>query len=123
LHASWVNIPLVTHHDHGDITQLEDARKGLTGRAEERAIKLTPLAFIMRACVLALRKFPRFNSSLDADGEHLILKKYVHLGFAADTPNGLVVPVIREADRKDVFALAQELGELSAKARDGKLRG
>src|SRR5690606_21448209 len=94
LHAIWVNVPHVTHHDSADITHLEDARQGLKGRADELGLKLTPLAFILRACALALREFPRFNASLDADGEHLIVKKYLHLGFAADTPNGLVVPVI-----------------------------
>src|SRR5690606_31344906 len=90
--------------------------------AQERGVKLTPLAFIVRAVTLALAEMPTFKSSLDPSGEAIVLKHYTHIGFAADTPNGLVVPVIRDADRKDVFELAKSLGELSAKARDGKLR-
>jgi pyruvate dehydrogenase E2 component (dihydrolipoamide acetyltransferase) len=121
LHASWVNLPHVTQFDEADITEMEQVRAGLKDRASERGIKLTPLAFVMRACVLALQQFPQFCASLDAEAGELVYKKYVHLGFAADTPNGLVVPVVRDADRKDVFELARDLAELSEKARGGKL--
>ena len=121
LHASWVNIPHVTQFDEADITDLEDARSKLKQKAVQAGIKLTPLAFVMRACVKALQEFPLFNSSLDPKGANLILKKYIHMGFAADTPNGLVVPVVHDANRKDVYELARKLGELSEKARAGKL--
>jgi pyruvate dehydrogenase E2 component (dihydrolipoamide acetyltransferase) len=121
LHASWVNLPHVTQHEDADITELEAKRQALKDEAVERGIKLTPLAFIMRAVVLALEEFPKFRSSLSPDASSLVIKNYYHLGFAADTPNGLVVPVIRDADRKDLFELAAALGEQSAKARDGKL--
>ncbi|HUF74095.1 MAG TPA: dihydrolipoyllysine-residue acetyltransferase [Gammaproteobacteria bacterium] len=119
--ASWVNLPHVTQHDEADITELEEKRQALKEDAAERNLKLTPLAFIIRAVVLTLADFPQFRSSLAPDGENLIVKGYYHLGFAADTPKGLVVPVIRDADRKDIFELAGALGELSARARDGKL--
>jgi pyruvate dehydrogenase E2 component (dihydrolipoamide acetyltransferase) len=121
LHASWVNIPHVTQFDEADITELEQLRASLKDRAQAAGVKLTPLAFIMRACVKALQEFPRFNASLDAGGANLIVRKYVHIGFAADTPNGLVVPVVHEADHKDVYELARHLGQLSEKARAGKL--
>jgi pyruvate dehydrogenase E2 component (dihydrolipoamide acetyltransferase) len=121
LHASWVNIPHVTQFDEADITELEQLRASLKDKAQAAGVKLTPLAFIMRACVKALQEFPRFNSALAADGANLIVRKYMHLGFAADTPNGLVVPVVRDADRKDVYGLARVLGALSEKARAGKL--
>ena len=121
LHASWVNLPHVTQFDEADITDLEDLRNKLKLKATEQGIKLTPLAFIIRACVRALHHFPTFNSSLDAAGENLVLKKYVHMGFAADTPNGLMVPVVRDADRKDIYEVARALGELSEKARTGTL--
>jgi pyruvate dehydrogenase E2 component (dihydrolipoamide acetyltransferase) len=121
LHASWVNLPHVTQFDEADITDLEELRNKLKVKATEQGIKLTPLAFIMRACVRALHHFPTFNSSLDASGENLVLKKYVHLGFAADTPNGLMVPVVRDADRMDIYEVARALGELSEKARTGTL--
>jgi len=121
LHASWVNLPHVTQFDEADITDMELARAGLKSRATERGIKLTPLAFVIRACVLGLQQFPQFCASLDSDAGELVYKKYVHIGFAADTPNGLVVPVVRDADRKDVFELARDLAELSEKARAGKL--
>jgi pyruvate dehydrogenase E2 component (dihydrolipoamide acetyltransferase) len=121
LHASWVNLPHVTQFDEADITALEELRNKLKLKATEQGIKLTPLAFIIRACVRALHHFPTFNSSLDAAGENLVLKKYVHMGFAADTPNGLMVPVVRDADRKDIYELARALGELSEKARTGTL--
>ena len=122
LQASWVNLPHVTQHDLADITDLEARRQELKGPAKERGIGLTPLAFIMKACVAALQEYPKVNSSLSEDGESLVYKKYVHLGFAADTENGLMVPVIRDADKKDVYEIAQELGELSALAREGKLK-
>jgi pyruvate dehydrogenase E2 component (dihydrolipoamide acetyltransferase) len=121
LHASWVNVPHVTQFDEADITELEALRAKLKDTAAERGIKLTPLAFIVRACVKALQAFPTFNASLDASGTNLILKKYLHIGFAADTPNGLVVPVLHEADRKDIYEVARQLGELSGAARAGKL--
>ena len=122
LQASWVNLPHVTQHDLADITELEARRQELKGPAKERGIGLTPLAFIMKACVAALQEYPKVNASLSEDGESLVYKKYVHLGFAADTENGLMVPVIRDADKKDVYEIAQELGELSALAREGKLK-
>ncbi len=123
LHASWVNLPHITQYDLADITELEEARKWVKYRAAAEGIKLTPLAFIIRACAKALKQFPKFNASLDPSNENLVLKQYCHIGFAADTPNGLVVPVIRDADKKDVFQLAKSLGELSEKARKGKLSG
>jgi pyruvate dehydrogenase E2 component (dihydrolipoamide acetyltransferase) len=121
LHASWVNLPHVTQFDEADITQLEEARRGLKAGADIAGVKLTALAFIARACVKALQEFPQFNSSLDARGENLILKKYLHLGIAADTPHGLMVPVIRDADRKDIYEIARSIATLSQKARAGKL--
>ena len=121
LHASWVNIPHVTQFDEADITELEATRTSLKAKAAQEGIRLTPLAFIMRACVKALQEFPEFNASLDAGAENLILKKYLHIGFAADTPNGLLVPVVRDADRRDVYELARATGELSEKARAGTL--
>jgi pyruvate dehydrogenase E2 component (dihydrolipoamide acetyltransferase) len=121
LQASWLNVPHVWQMDEADITELEETRNKLKGEANKAGVKLTPLAFILRACVKALREFPLVNTSLDASGQNLVWKKYIHLGFAADTPNGLVVPVIRDADKKDVYELARELGTLSEKARAGKL--
>ena len=122
LQASWINIPHVTQHDEADITELENRRQELKGPAKERGIPLTPLAFVLKACVAALKEFPKVNASLAEDGENLVLKKYIHLGFAADTEQGLVVPVIRDADKKDVYELASELRDLSQAARDGKLK-
>jgi len=122
LQASWINLPHVTQHDLADITKLEAKRQDLKEAAKERGISLTPLAFIIKAVVAALQKFPKANSSLSEDGESLVFKKYIHIGFAADTDQGLMVPVIRDADQKDVYELATELGELSAAARDGKLK-
>jgi pyruvate dehydrogenase E2 component (dihydrolipoamide acetyltransferase) len=122
LQASWINLPHVTQHDVADITQLEARRQALKGPAKARGISLTPLAFIMKACIAALKEFPRVNASLSEDGESLVYKNYYHLGFAADTENGLMVPVIRNADTMDVYELARNLGELSALARDGKLK-
>jgi len=121
LHASWVNVPHVTQFEEADVTELEEARKWLKLRAAAEGIGLTSLAFVIRACVLGLQRYPRLGASLDEGGNNLVLKKYCHIGFAADTPDGLVVPVIRDADRKDVFELARALGELSARARTGKL--
>jgi pyruvate dehydrogenase E2 component (dihydrolipoamide acetyltransferase) len=122
LQASWINLPHVTQHDVADVTELEKKRQELKGPAKERGINLTPLAFVLRACVQTLQEFPRANASLSEDGDSLVYKKYVHLGFAADTEQGLVVPVIRDADQKDIYELAKELGELSQLARDGKLK-
>jgi pyruvate dehydrogenase E2 component (dihydrolipoamide acetyltransferase) len=121
LHASWLNYPHVTQHDEADITDLEARRAKLKNAAQEQGVRLTPLAFIVKAAVIALQEFPVFNTSLSADGKSLVHKKYFNIGFAADTPNGLVVPVIRDAEQKDVMQIAKELGGLSEKARDGKL--
>ncbi|MGA1577667.1 MAG: 2-oxo acid dehydrogenase subunit E2 [Steroidobacteraceae bacterium] len=122
LHASWVNVPHVTQHEEADITALEALRASLKGEAARREVKLTPLSFLMRACALVLKEFPRFAASLDPSGQNLVMKGYVHIGFAADTPGGLVVPVMRDVDRKGVYEIAAELGELSARAREGKLQ-
>ncbi len=121
LQASWINLPHVTQHEDADITDLDIARVALKPKAEQEGVRLTPLAFIIRACIVALKEFPRFNASLDAAGKNLVLKKYFHIGFAADTPNGLLVPVIRDADRLNLFDLARALATLSDKARSGKL--
>ncbi|MFZ9708448.1 MAG: 2-oxo acid dehydrogenase subunit E2 [Steroidobacteraceae bacterium] len=123
LHASWVNVPHVTQFDEADVTDLEALRQDLKSEAARHGVKLTPLAFIIAACVRVLDEFPSFNTSLDESGQNLIQKKYLHLGFAADTPNGLLVPVIRDADRKDLYAIAQDLAALSERARGGKLAG
>uniref|UniRef100_A0A0U1PAX7 Dihydrolipoyllysine-residue acetyltransferase component of pyruvate dehydrogenase complex n=1 Tax=Mizugakiibacter sediminis TaxID=1475481 RepID=A0A0U1PAX7_9GAMM len=120
LARNWVMIPHVTQHDEADITDLEAFRVRLNKENEKAGVKVTMLAFLIKACVAALSKYPDFNSSLD--GENLIYKKYFHIGFAADTPNGLVVPVIRDADRKGVLELARETAELAALAREGKLK-
>ena len=122
LHRSWIGIPHVTHHDEADITDLEAFRVALKPDAERREVKLTLLPFLMKAVVAALKAFPNFNASLSANGEELILKRYYHLGFAVDTPEGLVVPVLRDADKKSVFDIASELSELGARARGRKLR-
>ena len=121
LARNWAMIPHVTQHDHADITDLEELRVLLNKENEKAGIKLTMLVFIMKAVVAGLKKYPDFNASLDASGENLTLKKYFHIGFAADTPNGLVVPVIRDVDKKGLAELAKEMGELAGKARDGKL--
>ncbi len=121
LHRSWVTVPHVTQFDEADITELERFRKSLAADAEKKSVRLTPLIFLMKAVVSALREFPDFNASLDASGENLIMKKYFHIGIAVDTPNGLVVPVLRDVDQKGVFELAAEIGATSARARDGKL--
>jgi pyruvate dehydrogenase E2 component (dihydrolipoamide acetyltransferase) len=119
LHRNWVVIPHVTNHDDADITDLEAFRVQLNKENEKSGIKVTMLAFLIKACVAALKKFPDFNSSLD--GEQLVLKNYFHIGFAADTPNGLVVPVVKDADKKGVFQISTEMSELAAKAREGKI--
>ena len=117
----WLNIPHVTQHDHADITELEAFRVSLKAEAEKRGVRVTMLAFLMKALVSALKELPRFNSSLSPDGKTLILKKYYNIGMAVDTPNGLVVPVIRDVDKKGIFELSSDLAAISKKARDGKL--
>ncbi len=119
LHRNWVVIPHVTNHDDADITDLEAFRVQFNKENEKSGVKVTMLAFMIKAAVAALKKFPEFNSSLD--GDQLVLKQYFHIGFAADTPNGLVVPVIRDADQKGIVQISQEMGDLAKKARDGKL--
>lgn len=119
LHRNWVMIPHVTNNDEANITDLEALRLVLNKENEKSGVKVTMLAFLIKACVAALKKFPEFNASID--GDQLILKQYYHIGFAADTPNGLVVPVIRDADKKGIIELAQESSDLAKKARDGKL--
>ena len=121
LARNWAMIPHVTQHDDADITDLEALRVQLNKENEKSGVKLTMLAFLIKASVAVLKQYPRFNSSLDAAGENLTLKKYFHIGFAADTPNGLVVPVIRDADKKGVMEISQEMSALAKKARDGKL--
>ncbi len=121
LARNWVMIPHVTQFDDADITDLEALRVSLNKENEKSGVKVTMLAFLIKACVAALKKYPDFNSSLDASGDNLVLKKYFHIGFAADTPNGLVVPVLKDADKKGVVEIAQESSALAAKARDGKL--
>jgi pyruvate dehydrogenase E2 component (dihydrolipoamide acetyltransferase) len=122
LHRNWISIPHVTQFDEADITDLEAFRKAQTAETEKQGFKLTMLAFMIKACVTALKQFPQFNSSLDKSGESMIIKKYFHIGVAVDTPGGLVVPVVRDADRKGVYDVAKELGEISKLARDGKLK-
>ena len=122
LHRNWVMIPHVTQFDEADITELEEFRKSANESLAKSGVKLTMLAFVIKASVSALKKFPAFNASLDANGENLILKHYYHIGFAADTPNGLVVPVVKNADKKGIAEIAKEMAELSAQARDGKLK-
>lgn len=119
LHRNWVSIPHVTNHSQADVTELEALRVQLNGEAREGQAKVTLLAFLIKACVAALQRFPQFNVSLE--GDEVVQKHYFHIGFAADTPNGLVVPVIRDAERKGIAALAQEMAELSQLARSGKL--
>lgn len=122
LHRNWVMIPHVTQFEEADITELEEFRKSSNEALAKSGVKLTMLAFVIKASVAALKKFPAFNASLDANGENLILKQFYNIGFAADTPNGLVVPVVKNADKKSVSDIAKEMGELSAQARDGKLK-
>jgi pyruvate dehydrogenase E2 component (dihydrolipoamide acetyltransferase) len=122
LHRNWVMIPHVTQFDQADITELEEFRKSANESLAKSGVKLTMLAFVIKASVAALKKFPAFNASLDVGGENLILKHFYNIGFAADTPNGLVVPVIKNADQKGLSQIAKEMGELSAQAREGKLK-
>ncbi len=121
LHRNWARIPHVTQFDEADITDLEEFRQSVKEDAKKQGFGLSPLAFIVKAVAVALRKFPKFNSSLDASGENLVMKKYYHIGIAVDTPNGLVVPVIRDAISKTVMEIAKEMSEISLKAREGKL--
>jgi pyruvate dehydrogenase E2 component (dihydrolipoamide acetyltransferase) len=116
-----VTIPHVTQNDEADITELEAFRKQMSDEVQKQGIRVTLLAFLIKAAVAALKRYPQFNASLSTDGESLVLKQYFNIGVAVDTPNGLVVPVIRDSDKKGVIQLAKELGEVSAKARDGKL--
>ena len=122
LHRNWVTIPHVTQFDEADITDMEAFRKEMAAEYKEKGIRSTPLVFMMKAVVSALKQYPRFNSSLDATGENLIMKNYFNVGIAVDTPDGLVVPVVRDVDRKSLVDLAVELGEISIKARDKKLK-
>ncbi len=123
LHRNWVKIPHVTQFEETDVTELEIFRQENQAEAQKRNLKLTPLVFIIKAVVSALKAYPQFNASLSKNGEDLILKKYINVGVAVDTPNGLVVPVVKQADTKSLFDLAEELGALSQKAREGKLTG
>ncbi|NEZ04395.1 dihydrolipoyllysine-residue acetyltransferase [Wenzhouxiangella sp. XN201] len=123
LHRNWVSIPHVTQFDEADITEMEAFRQASKMQAEEAGTKMTPLVFLIQAVVAALKAFPQFNASLSNDGKTLIRKNYFHIGVAVDTPNGLMVPVIRDADQKGLIELAQELTDLSTRARDGKLKG
>ena len=122
LHRSWLNVPHVTQHDEADVTALEVLRKELKPEAERAGVKLTPLPFIMKAVQAALVQFPRFNGSFAGDGEHYVFKQYFHIGFAVDTPEGLLVPVIRDVDRKGIYALSSEIADLSERARNLKLK-
>ena len=122
LHRGWLNLPIVTHHDEADITELEYFRKSLKDEAAKQGVKVTPLVFLLKASAVAIRKHPNFNSSLTADKENLVLKKYLNIGVAVDTPDGLVVPVIRDVEQKGLLELAKELGEVSEKARAKKLK-
>jgi len=122
LHRNWVTVPHVTQFDEADITDMEDFRKEMAAEYRDKGIRITPLVFMMKAVVSALKQYPRFNSSLDATGENLIIKNYYNVGIAVDTPDGLVVPVVRDVDRKSLVDLAVELGEISVKARDKKLK-
>lgn len=122
LHRNWVTIPHVTQFDEADITDMEAFRKDMAAEYKEKGIRITPLVFMMKAVVSALKEYPRFNSSLDPAGENLIMKQYYNVGIAVDTPDGLVVPVVKDVDRKSLVELAEELGEISIKARDKKLK-
>ena len=122
MQRSWLNVPHVTQFDDADLTALDKLRASLKAESEKRNTKLTPLAFLLKASAVALKEHPKLNSSLHNDGKHFVRKKYIHLGMAVDTPVGLMVPVIRDVDKKDIWQIAQEVIELSAKARDGKLK-
>ena len=121
LHAAWANVPQVAQFDEVDLTALEERRAQLRPTADARGVKLTMLAFIMRACAETLHEFPDFNASLDDSGNNLVLKKYCHIGFATDTPVGLLAPVVRDVDKKDVFEIAAAIAVLADKARNGRL--
>ncbi len=122
LHRNWVRIPHVTQHEEADITEMEAFRQSLKTEAQQRGVRITPLVFLIKAVVATLKTLPQFNASLSADGSELVLKKYFHIGVAVDTPNGLVVPVLRHCDQKGFWQLAEELGEISGRAREGRLR-
>ena len=122
LHRSWVTVPHVTQFDDADVTELDEFRRQMKPEAEARGVKLTFLPFVLKACAHVLREFPHFNASLDHTGENLILKRYYHVGVAVDTPNGLVVPVVRDADTRGLYEIAAELMEISEKARARRLR-
>ncbi|MET0379977.1 MAG: dihydrolipoyllysine-residue acetyltransferase [Spongiibacteraceae bacterium] len=122
MHRAWLNVPHVTQWDDADITELESFRETLKGDAEKRGVKLSPLPFLLKACVAALKMHPKFNASLHADGEHIVYKQYFHIGIAVDTPAGLMVPVLRDVDKKSVWELAAEAAELAQKAKDRKLK-
>ncbi|OFZ66218.1 MAG: dihydrolipoyllysine-residue acetyltransferase [Betaproteobacteria bacterium RBG_16_56_24] len=121
LHRNWVTIPHITQFDEADITEMEAFRKELNVEYAKQNIKITPLAFMLKAVVVALQQFPEFNASLDTGGENLVLKQYFHIGVAVDTPDGLMVPVLRDVDKKGIVQLAKELGEVSARAREKKI--
>lgn len=122
LQRAWLNIPHVTHHDEADITELEEFRQSLKKEAEKDGVRITLLSFVMKALVGALKKYPNVNASLAANGEELILKKYLNIGIAVNTPSGLVVPVIKDVDRKSIFDLARDMADISERSRDGKLK-
>lgn len=122
MQRSWLNVPHVTQFDEADLSALDALRNGLKGEGEKRGVKLTPMAFLLKVSALALKEHPRLNTALHHDGKHFVRKHYVHIGMAVDTPAGLMVPVIRDVDKKDIWQLAQEVVELSSKARDGKLK-
>ena len=122
LHRAWLNVPIVTHHDEADINELENFRKSLSEEAAKQDVKLTLLSFLLKACAAAIRKHPTFNSSLTADKENLVIKEYLHIGVAVDTPDGLVVPVIKDVEQKGLLELAKELAEVSIRARTNKLK-
>jgi pyruvate dehydrogenase E2 component (dihydrolipoamide acetyltransferase) len=122
LHRAWLNVPIVTHHDEADITELEYFRKSLSEEAAKKDVKLTLLSFMLKACAAAIRKHPTLNSSLSADKENLVIKHYLNIGVAVDTPDGLVVPVIRDVEQKGLLELAKELAEVSTRARTNKLK-
>ena len=121
LHRNWVTIPHVTQFEEADISEMEAFRKELGTEFAKESFKITPLAFMLKACAITLKHFPDFNASLDASGENLVLKKYIHIGVAVDTPDGLMVPVVRDVDQKGIVQLAKELGEISARAREKKI--
>jgi pyruvate dehydrogenase E2 component (dihydrolipoamide acetyltransferase) len=122
MQRSWLNVPHVTQFDDADLTQLDALRHSLKAESEKRDVKLTPLAFLLKTSAIALKAHPKFNSSLHNDGKHFVRKQYIHLGLAVDTPAGLMVPVLRDVDKKDIWQIAQEVIDLSSRARDGKLK-